>query len=97
MWRVLFKVMSNEVPFTAGSGDIFRDFGFSDEEATVLAVKANLFHRLQKAFKETAGTQIQLAQRLGVSQPKIADILNGKMAEFSVDCLEDYLSKLRLC
>ena len=86
--------MSKEEPFTSGSGDIFKDFGFSDEEAAALTIKASLFRTLQKALKETAGTQTELAERLGVAQPKISDILNGKMSGFSVERVANYLLKL---
>ena len=86
--------MSKEEPFTAGSGDIFKDFGFSDEESAALSIKACLFRTLQKALKETAGTQAELALRLDVPQPKISDILKGKMAGFSVERIANYLLKL---
>jgi predicted XRE-type DNA-binding protein len=86
--------MSKEEPFTAGSGDIFKDFGFSDEEAAALTIKACLFRTLQKALEETPGTQTELAELLGVPQPKISDILKGKMSGFSVERLANYLLKL---
>lgn len=86
--------MSKAKPFTAGSGDIFKDLGFTDEEAAALTLKASLFRTLQKALRETAATQMELAQRLGVPQPKISDILNGKMAGFSVERVANYLLKL---
>jgi predicted XRE-type DNA-binding protein len=86
--------VSKEKPFTAGSGDIFKDFGFSDEESAALTIKACLFRILQKALKEAPGTQTELAEKLGVPQPKISDILNGKMSGFSVERLANYLLKL---
>ena len=86
--------MSRDEPFTTGSGDIFKDFGFSDEEATALNLKASLFHTLQEALKQLPGTQSDIAAHLGVPQPKISDILNGKMSGFSVERLANYLLKL---
>ena len=81
-------------PFTTGSGDIFKDFGFSDEESGTLTIKASLFRTLQKALKETGKPQKHLAEKLGVPQPKISDILNGKMSGFSVERIASYLLKL---
>src|ERR1700691_4312593 len=87
------KVAKEEI-FTTGSGDIFKDFEFSDEESAALSIKACLFRTLQKALKETSATQTELAERLGVPQPKISNILKGKMAGFSVERLANYLLKL---
>lgn len=86
--------MSKEEPFSTGSGDIFKDFGFSDEEAAALTIKASLFRTLQKALKETPGIQAELAARLDIPQPKVSDILNGKMSGFSVERIANYLLKL---
>lgn len=86
--------MNEEKLFTTGSGDIFKDFGFSDDESAVLTIKACLFRTLQKALREVAGTQKELAELLGVPQPKISDILTGKMSGFSVERLANYLLKL---
>jgi predicted XRE-type DNA-binding protein len=83
--------MSKEETFKTGSGDIFKDLGFSDEAAAALTIKASL---LQKALKEAPGTQADLAERIGAPQPKISDIMNGKMAGFSVERLANYLLKL---
>lgn len=87
--------MSKNEPFTTGSGDIFKDFGFSDEEAAALTIKASLFRTLQTALKQMPGTQAELGSRLGVPQSKISDILNGKMSGFSVERLISYLVKLK--
>ncbi len=86
--------MSKDEPFTTGSGDIFKDFGFSDEEAAALTIKASLFRTLQRALKQTGKPQKELAEKLGVPQPKVSDILNGKMSGFSVERIANYLLKL---
>jgi predicted XRE-type DNA-binding protein len=86
--------MSKEGTFNTGRGDIFKGLGFSDEEAAALTIKASLFRILQKALREAPGTQSDLAERIGAPQPKISDILNGKMAGFSVERLANYLLKL---
>jgi predicted XRE-type DNA-binding protein len=88
--------MRKEKPFTTGSGDIFKDFGFSDEEAAELNIKAALFQTLQDALKKLskAKTQTELAKMLRVPQPKISDILNGKMSGFSMERIANYLTRL---
>ncbi len=86
--------MSEEETFKTGTGNIFRDFGFSAEEATALTIKASLFRTLQKALKEAPGTQTEVAARIGAPQPKVSDILNGRMAGFSLERLVNYLLRL---
>lgn len=81
-------------PFTAGSGDVFADLGFSPEKAAELSIKASLFRVLQQALTNMAGTQAEIAARLGVPQPKVSDILKGKMSGFSVERIANYLLKL---
>lgn len=80
--------------FKTSSGDIFKDFGFSDEEAAALTIKSSLFRTLQFALRESSETQAELAERICAPQEKIADIINGKMAGLSVESLAKYLLKL---
>ena len=77
-----------------GSGNIFEDFGFTEESATKLTIKAGLFRKLQEALSNTPGTQTELAKKLKIPQPKISDILTGKMAGFSVERIVTLLLKL---
>ena len=86
--------MSNEKPFTTGSGNIFLDLGFSEEDAAALTLKSSLFGTLQAALKSTPGTQTEIADRLGIPQPKVSDILKGKMAGFSIERITNLLLKL---
>lgn len=86
--------MSKEKPFTTGSGNIFVDLGFSEEEAVELSLKSLLFETLQSALKCTAGTQTEIAQRLGLPQPKVSDILKGKQTGFSIERIVNLLVKL---
>ncbi|MBS1998271.1 MAG: XRE family transcriptional regulator [Cyanobacteria bacterium SZAS LIN-2] len=53
-----------------------------------------MFRSLQKALKETGKTQTELSKILAIPQPKISDILNGKIAGFSVERLAQLLIRL---
>lgn len=77
-----------------GSGDIFRDFGFSEQESAALNIKACFFRKLQEALKESNCTQVELAAKLRIAQPKVSDIINGKMAGFSVERIVNLLLRL---
>lgn len=85
--------MSEEI-FTTGSGNIFIDLGFSEEEAAELSIKACLFRKLQQALSESKLSQSELAIQLGVKQPHVSEILNGKMSGFSTERIAKYLLRL---
>lgn len=78
----------------SGSGDIFKDFGFSEREAAALNIKACFFRKLQEALKQSACTQVELATKLRIPQPKVSDIINGKMTGFSVERIVNLLLRL---
>jgi predicted XRE-type DNA-binding protein len=76
------------------SHKLFEDLGFSPQEAAALKLKADLNTRIVKA---AAGyTQQELRNKLGTSQPRVSDLLRGKMAKFSLDTLVVYAELLGL-
>lgn len=87
--------MSEEI-FTTGSGNVFVDLGFSEEEAAELTIKSCLFSILQEAIAKAleTSTQAQIAKRLGIDQPIISKIQNDKMSGFSVERIASYLLRL---
>lgn len=85
---------SKEKPFTTGSGNIFIDFGFSEEEAAELSIKVCLFRKLQDALKDSELNQSQLAEQLGVKQPHVSELINGRMSGFSTERIAKYLLRL---
>lgn len=75
-------------------GNVFKDLGYSDDEAANLAVRSHLMVILKQMIKEKAWTQHEAARRLGVRQPRVSDLLNGHIDKFSVDMLMSWLHKL---
>lgn len=73
------------------SGNVFRDLGFAPEEAEHLRVRADLMIRLTKLIQARRLTQARAAQLFGVSQPRISDLVRGKIDRFSVDSLIEML------
>ena len=69
------------------SGNVFRDLGFSSEEATNLRIRSDLMIRLSKVIDARGLTQAQAAKVFGVTQPRISDLVRGKIDRFSVDTL----------
>ncbi len=79
---------------TPSSGNVFKDVGFSTEEAGHLRVRADLMVALEKAIARRGLTQGQAAKLLGVTQPRVSDLLRGRIDLFSVDTLIDMLARL---
>ena len=69
------------------SGNVFRDLGFSPEEADHLKIRSDLMIRLSKLIEARGLTQAQAADLLGVTQPRVSDLVRGKIDRFSIDTL----------
>jgi predicted XRE-type DNA-binding protein len=76
------------------SKNVFRDLGFSEEEAAGLKLKSYLFMALQEIVRASGLTQKQIAEAIGADQPKVSRILNGKLNEFSIERITEYLQRL---
>jgi predicted XRE-type DNA-binding protein len=79
---------------TRSSGNVFRDLGFPPEKAEHLLVRADLMIRLEKELGSRGLTQGQAAELLGVTQPRVSDLLRGRVELFSADALIDMLARL---
>ena len=69
------------------SGNVFRDLGFSREEAEHLKIRTDLMIRLSKLIDTRGLTQAQAADLFGVTQPRVSDLVRGKIDRFSIDTL----------
>ena len=74
------------------TGNVFRDLGFSKQEAENLKIRTNLMIRLSKLIETRRLTQAQAASLFEVTQPRISDLVRGKIDRFSIDTLVAMLS-----
>lgn len=74
------------------SGNVFADLKLADPQ-TLLA-KAELVHQIQIIIESAKLTQKQVAQMLGIDQPKISALLRGQTKGFSTDRLMKFLLAL---
>lgn len=79
---------------TKGSGNVFRDLGFSEEKSAELILKSSLLQALQETIKNRGWKQVEAAARLGIDQAKVLKLLAGQMAGFSIERLVNFLSLL---
>ena len=76
------------------SGNVFADMGFPREEAAHLLIRADLMIHVTGLIEERGLTQKAAAKALGVTQPRISDLVRGRIELFSIDTLVDMLSRL---
>jgi predicted XRE-type DNA-binding protein len=74
------------------SGNVFRDLGFSRDEAEHLKIRSTLMIHIRKLLETRGLTQAAAADLFGVSQPRISDLVRGKIDLFSIDTLVDMLA-----
>jgi predicted XRE-type DNA-binding protein len=75
------------------TGNVFRDLGFSAEAAGSLRIRAELMMRLRQLIERRKLTQAAAAKLLHVTQPRISDLVRGKIDLFSIDTLIDMLAR----
>ena len=84
--------MTEELRVQASSGNVFADLSL--ENADELLVKAELARRISNIITTQQMTQIEAAEALGIDQPKISALINGKLAGFSTARLFRFLNAL---
>jgi len=64
------------------------------EEAANLTLRSELMDRITEIVKEARWTQAEAAKQCGVTQPRINDLLRGRISKFSVDALVNIAAAL---
>ena len=74
------------------SGNVFADLGLPNPEQELL--KAELTLQIYKVLKTRKLTQMRAGKLLGIPQPHVSDLLNGRARAFSAERLMDFLAAL---
>ncbi|WP_342240250.1 helix-turn-helix domain-containing protein [Inquilinus sp. OTU3971] len=64
------------------------------EEAANLRTRAELMMKIAEIISEKGWTQAEAAARCGVTQPRINDLLRGRVSRFSLDALVNIATAL---
>ena len=70
-----------------GSGNVFLDLGFDPAEAEIMALRAEVMIRMEQHLKARGWTQAEAARRLGITQPRVSRLTQGRWQDFSLDML----------
>ena len=75
-----------------GSGNVFADLGLADAEK--LKIKTGLVLEIRNAMRSRGLTQQDAAKRMGITQPKVSDMMRGDFTNLSERKLMDCLTRL---
>jgi hypothetical protein len=76
----------------SSSGNVFADLGLAD--ADKLKIKTGLVIEICNAMRTLGLTQQDAAKRMGITQPKVSDMVRGDFTNLSERKLMDCLTRL---
>ena len=76
-----------DLKITKGSANVFADLGFGPQESQNLLLRSQTMIALVQWFNASGLTQKAAAKALGVTQPRLNQLLKGKIEIFSLDAL----------
>jgi predicted XRE-type DNA-binding protein len=82
----------DDVEIHTSSSNVFADLGLAD--AKNLKIKTGLIIQIRKTLQELGLTQQEAAKRMGISQPKVSDMMRGEVSRLSEHKLMDCLTRL---
>ena len=84
--------MTHQIKITNSSGNVFADLGLKNAEERLAKVKLAL--KINQIIEKRKLKQVAAAKILGINQPKISALANGRLKEFSMERLIEFLNKL---
>jgi len=75
------------------TGSVFYDL-FETADAERLSIQSGLALALEREIKARKWTQADAAKAIGISQPRVNDLLRGRLDKFSIDALIVYLVRV---
>jgi predicted XRE-type DNA-binding protein len=81
-----------KLEFTKSSGNVFADIGLPDPEKYL--AKAELASQINSIIDKRGLKQVEDAKVLGIDQPKVSALSCGRLDNFSIERLIDFLNKL---
>ena len=86
------KRLIDGIEVQRSSGNVYADLGLPDAEK--LKIKTGLVVEIRKAMRRLGLTQQVAAKRMGITQPKVSDMMRGDFSNLSERKLMDCLNRL---
>ena len=84
--------MSNDITVHDSSGNVFADLGIDNPEEYL--AKSELAAEILRIVQRRRLTQAEVAKLLGIRQPKVSELLRGRLDGFSTDRLLRFITLL---
>ncbi|MEM7175608.1 MAG: helix-turn-helix transcriptional regulator [Chlamydiota bacterium] len=81
-----------DIEVFVGSGNVFEDLDYPNP--TEAQAKAELARQIHQVIESKNLTQQEAAEMMGISQPKVSDIIRGKLSKYTLDRLIRFLRLL---
>jgi len=88
----MVKKHEADIQVNEGSGNVFADMGLPEPEEEL--TKAQLASHIRQVIKRKHLTQVAAAALMGIDQPKVSALLNGRLSNFSSERLMRLLTTL---
>ena len=99
------SIETKSMHITTVGGNVFADLGFEPEEAAALKAESQRIISEKLAIKDSLMTELagwieakklkqaEAAEILGVTRPRVSDVINKKAIKFTIDALVDMLAR----
>ena len=78
----------------SGTDDVWDFLGFSEDESAELRLRVMIYEKIMVEVKAAKISPRNLEKILDEQQPRISNLLSGKLEKFSSDKLFQYLEKI---
>lgn len=79
---------------TEGYASVWDAIADTPQEAANLRVRSELMNQISALIQQSGWTQVEAAHRCGVTQPRLNDLLRGRLSRFSLDALVNIAAAL---
>lgn len=83
------KQKKEDLQYEVSSGNVLADLGQGQSDE--LLARAKLLDKVSSLIKNSGLSQQEVANQLGISQPKVSMLVGGRLSAFSTDTLLHYL------
>lgn len=74
--------------------NVFEALGFEKEESQSLRIKSQLMLEIQNLVNKRGYSRRELEKKLDVPQPRVSELMTGKIDKFSLEKLVGFIDKI---
>ena len=83
--------MAKRIQSEKGSGNVFADIGLPNPEEAL--AKAEIARQVNRILVARKLSQAEAGMILGIAQPRVSDLIRGRLGRFSLDKLIDFAKR----